>query len=101
MSIRTKILAAGAASVILTIIAVLITIFYVSRSNRMQEIREQMSATLYQAESTRANMDFFYTHNAFNTGALLEEARRQSDGRPLKETYASSALYKTIPVVAS
>ncbi len=101
MSIRTKILAAAAVSVVFTIIVVLINIYHVSRANRINEIREQMSATLQQAETMRGNMDYYYEHNAFNISDLLAEAKKQANGRPLKDTYSTTALYKTVPVVAA
>lgn len=101
MKIGTKILAAGICAVILTSLGAVITVYAISKKNRVDALRHQMSAAIQQGESVRDHFDFLHRTGAFNYTALVKTAQEKFPGRPLKDVYRETALYKTIPVVAA
>lgn len=101
MKIGAKILSAGAAAVLLTSIGAVVTVYMISKQNRVDALRHQMSAAIQQGESVRDHFDALHLSGAFNYSALVQAAKEKFPGRQLKEVYRDTALYKTIPVVAA
>jgi methyl-accepting chemotaxis protein len=101
MNLRNKIMLAGASAVIISIMGAVTTVYFLAKANRVTELRKIMSSTLQQAEVIRQNMDHLHRTKAVDMARLLEIAKAESGGRPLKEIYASTTLYPTIPVVAA
>lgn len=101
MKLSVNILIGASIAVIVTTTAAILTVYKLSTNNRVAELRDKMSSVIEQSESVASNMDFMHRQEAFNTGSLLEKARKTAQGRPLTEVYAETALYSTIPIVAS
>jgi len=101
MKIGTKILGAGAAAVLLTSIGAVVTVYMISKQNRVDALRHEMSAAIQQGESVRDHFDALHLNGAFNYAALIQSAKEKFPGRPLKDVYRDTALYQTIPVVAA
>jgi len=93
-------LAAAGAVTLATLLSVAI-VYEVSSHNRIAELHNRMSSIISQSELVAANMDDMTHSHAFNIPGLLESAKAQARGRPLKEIYSSTDLYKTIPIVAA
>jgi methyl-accepting chemotaxis protein len=101
MKIEAKIvLAAGSAVALATMLSIAI-VYHVSSRNRVEELRGKMSSTIAQSEQVAANMDDMHRSKVFDTAGLLASAKAQAAGRPLKEIYAATDLYKTVPIVAA
>lgn len=101
MKIGTKILAAGIGAVLLTSIGAVITVYAISKKNRVDALRHQMSAAIQQGESVRDHFDLLHRSGAFNYSTLVKAAQEKFPDRQLKDVYRETALYKTIPVVAA
>lgn len=101
MKLNTKLLLGAATAVLVTTAACIITVHRISAGNRVRAVREQMSAVLQQSESVAGNMDYMYRHGAFDQPGLLATARRQTEGRSLREAYTNTSFYATIPIVAA
>ena len=56
---------------------------------------------LKQAKTVADNMDQMHETHSFDMAGLLATAKQQSGNQPLNETYRKTALYNTIPIVAS
>ena len=85
MTIRGKIIFAGVGAVALALAIAVGVVWNISRSNRVEALREQMSGALRQAETVAANMDFYYRHKAFDSAGLLAAAKTEAGGRPLND----------------
>lgn len=101
MKIGTKILVAGVFAVLLTSLGAALAVYAISKKNRVDALRHQMSAALQQGESVRDHFDLLHRNGGFNYEALVKAAQEKFPGRPLKDVYRDTALYKTIPVVAA
>ena len=101
MKLSTKIILAAAAAVVATTLGGCFTVFWLARANRIDSLHEQMSVVLKQAETVADRMDHLYSGKAFDTSGLVAAAKENSGGRPLKDTYSSTTLYSSIPIVAS
>lgn len=101
MKLNTKITAAAGLAVIATAVGACATVYWLSARNRANALREQMAVVLRQAETVADKMDRMHQSGAFDTEGLIATAKKQSGSRPLKETYRESAIYNTIPIVAS
>jgi methyl-accepting chemotaxis protein len=101
MKLPTKILAGAAAAVVITALGAAVTVQILSKRTRTDELRAQMSVVLRQAETVAERMDQMHRTKAFDTAGLLAQARQASRGRPLRQFYRETALYNTIPIVAS
>jgi methyl-accepting chemotaxis protein len=101
MKLSTKIILAGIATVIITGLGGAATVYWLSKANRVSALHDQMRVVLQQAETTAANMDRMYEAHSFDQAGLLAAAKAESGNRPLIETYRGTALYNTIPIVAS
>ena len=101
MKIGAKILSAGITAVLLTSLGAAITVYAISKKNRVDALRHQMSAAIQQGESVRDHFDFLHLNGAFNYATLIKAAQEKFPGRSLKDVYRDTAIYKTIPVVAA
>ncbi len=101
MKISTKIII----TVIVTVVAVAAggttTVYFLSKANRIDALHEQMNVVLRQAHTMAQNMDRMHRAKSFDLPGLVAAAKAESGGRPLNEIYRSTALYNTIPIVAS
>ena len=95
MNLANKITICASAGVVLATAGAIISVYLISHSNRVNELRSLMSSTIQQAETVTANMDGLHAKGAFNTGALARSLAGLSAG-----DYRKSVLYRTIPVVA-
>jgi methyl-accepting chemotaxis protein len=93
-------LAATGAVVLTTVLSIAI-VYYLSSHNRIVELHGKMSAIITQSEEVAENMDDMHHSHVFDMAAVREASLRQTGGRPLREAYASTDLYKTIPIVAA
>jgi methyl-accepting chemotaxis protein len=103
MKLETKIMLAAATAVGLTTALSIGIVHHVSSKNRVAELRGKMSSIIAQSEQVAAGMDDMYRSHAFDTAGLMAAAKAQSqaEGRPLKEMYSSTDIYKTVPIVAA
>jgi methyl-accepting chemotaxis protein len=101
MNIGSKIMLGVAATTVAATIAGVATVYVLAKRNRVTELREQMSTIIAQSEDMAGNMDRMYSAKSFDTAGLLARANQQIGSRPLREAYAGTDLYRTIPIVAS
>jgi methyl-accepting chemotaxis protein len=101
MKLSAKIMSAAAAAVVVTALASAATVFWLSKRNRIDALHHQMSVVLSQAATVAGTMDRMHLNDSFHTQELLRRALAESGGRPLRETYRSTAFYATIPIVAA
>jgi len=95
VNLANKITLCASAGVVLATAGAITSVYLISHSNRVNELRSLMSSTIQQAETVTANMDELHGKGAFNTGALTRNLATIQAG-----DYRSSVLYRTIPVVA-
>ncbi|HUC86022.1 MAG TPA: bacteriohemerythrin, partial [Candidatus Acidoferrales bacterium] len=69
--------------------------------NRVAELRRKMSSIIAQSEQVAQNMDDLHQSHVFDMAGVRAASLRQAAGRPLREAYADTDLYKTIPIVAA
>ena len=101
IKLSTKIILAAAAAVLVTAIGAALTVYSLSKTNRVTALRDQMSVVLQQANTVAENMDRMHESKSFDTAGLVAAAKRNSGGQSLKETYRETDLYNTIPIVAA
>ncbi len=101
MNLGKKILLAVAVVVIATTLSAIITVYVISRGNRLNELKASMATVLLQAETVRNNMEFLHKNNAIDLTKLVAEAKKQFNTDSLKEVYQQTALYKAVPIVAT
>ena len=101
MRLSTKIILAVIATVIVTGLGGALTVYWLSKTNRVNALHDQMNVVLQQAQTMAANMDRMHQAKSFDLPGLIAAARTQSGNRPLNETYRETAFYNTIPIVAS
>jgi methyl-accepting chemotaxis protein len=101
MKLSNKIILAASAAVVATALGATATVYWLSNANRVTALRSQMAVVLGQANTVAANMDRMHQAHSFDIAGLLAAAKKSSGDRPLKETYRETALYNTIPIVAS
>jgi methyl-accepting chemotaxis protein len=94
MKITTKIILAALGVVAITVTVGLVIQRRVIRTQGIELMRDTMRVAVLQAESTRESISALNRRNAFDMNALLAEFKKNGDLR-------SSALYKTVPVVAA
>jgi len=94
-------LLAGSGAVILATTLSITTVYYVSSHNRVTELRGKMSSIIAQSELVAQNMDDMHNSHVFDLAGVREASLRQAGGRPLREVYATTDLYKTVPIVAA
>ena len=93
MKIGTKITLCAAAGVVLATLGAVATVYAISHSNRVNELRVLMSSALQQAETVTENVDALHQAGAFDTAALAAGVKGGGDFR-------NTTFYKAIPVVA-
>jgi methyl-accepting chemotaxis protein len=96
VNLANKITICASGGVVLATAGAIASVYLISHSSRVNELQSLTSSTLQQAEAVAADMDELHGKGAFNTGAL-----ERSLGNVKTGDYQSSALYRTIPVVAS
>jgi hypothetical protein len=101
MKLGTRIIWAGSGAVLLATTLSIAIVYFVSSRNRVVELRSQMSSIIAQSELVARNMDDMHHSHVFNMGGVREASLLEAGGRPLKEVYASTDLYKTVPIVAA
>src|SRR5271165_6071365 len=94
MKLATKITLCAAGGVVLATIGAIGTVYVISQTNRVNELRGRMSSTLQQSETVMESMNALHQGGAFDTKALAQTLKQTSDLR-------SSTFYKAIPVVAA
>jgi len=101
MKLSSKIILVSSAAVVATAVGGTVTVYWLSARNRVDALHQEMSVVLRQAETVADRMDQMHRNHAFDMGGLLAAAKIQSGGRPLREVYRTTAVYQTIPIVAS
>ena len=93
MKLSGKTTVCAAAGVVLATLAAIGTVYSISHSNRVNELRSLMSSLIEQAETVTENVDALHQSGAFNLEALSKGVREAQDFR-------KTAFYQSIPVVA-
>jgi len=101
MKLGTRILLAGSAAVVLATTLSITTVYYVSSHNRVAELRGKMSSIIAQSELVAQSMDDLHNSHVFDLAGVRETSLHQAGGRPLREVYATTDLYKIVPIVAA
>jgi len=96
MNLASKITICASGGVVLATAGAIASVYLISHSNRVNELRSLMSSTIQQAETVSADMDELHNQGAFNTAALARSLAAVQNN-----DYRSSVFYRTIPVVAS
>ena len=94
MKLGSKIILAALGAVIVSVVVALIIQRKVIRDQGISMTRDTMRVAILQAENTRESISALNRAGAFDRDALLAEFKKSGDLR-------SSALYKTVPVVAA
>ncbi len=93
-------LAASGAVILATALSIAV-VYFVSSRNRVTELRGKMSSIIGQSELVAQNMDDMHASHVFDMAGVRAASIQQASGRPLRDVYASTDLYKTIPIVAA
>jgi len=101
MKLGTRILLLGSAAVVLATALSIATVYFVSSHNRVAELRGKMSSIIEQSEEVAKNMDDMHNSHVFDLAGVRATSIKQAGGRPLREVYTSTDLYKTVPIVAA
>jgi methyl-accepting chemotaxis protein len=101
MRLETKIMLAASGTVALATLLGIEIVHHISSRNRVTELRGKMSSIIAQSELVAKNMDEMHQSRVFDMAGAKATSLKQADGRPLDEVYRSTALYKTIPIVAA
>jgi len=95
MNLGSRIIAAGATTVVLATVAAIATNYMISGRSRRAALKDTMSATIAQAEVTMHDMEALHASNAF------DDERLESGARASGSDFRSSVFYRAIPVVAA
>jgi methyl-accepting chemotaxis protein len=101
MKLSSKIILAATVAVVATAVGGSATVYWLSAQNRVDAVRHEMTVVLKQAETVAEKMDAMHRNRSFDLAGMVARAKAESGGRPLNEIYRSTALYHTIPIVAS
>ena len=101
MKLGTRIILLGSSAVVLATALSIATVYFISSHNRVAELRGKMSSIIAQSEEVAKNMDDMHNSHVFDMVGAREASLKQAGGRPLREVYASTDLYKTVPIVAA
>jgi methyl-accepting chemotaxis protein len=101
MNVGSKIMLGVAATTVAATLAAVATVYVLAKRNRVAELHEKMSTIIAQSEDMAGNMDRMYAAKSFDSEGLLARAKQQIGGRALREAYADTDLYRTVPIVAS
>jgi len=92
MKLGTKVTLCAAGGVVLATLGAILTVYSISHTNRVNELRSLMAASIQQAEAVMENMDQLHERGAFRAEAMHNPVATQD--------YHSSVAYAAIPVVA-
>jgi methyl-accepting chemotaxis protein len=95
MKIGTKVIVCAAGGVLLATLGAVLTVYSISHTNRVNELKGLMSAAIQQAETVMNNVDQLHQRGAFNVERLTSNLKEQG-----VENYRASVLYQTVPVVS-
>jgi methyl-accepting chemotaxis protein len=95
MKLATKITLSASCGVVFSTLGAITTVYAISHSNRVNELRALMSSTIQQAETVTENVDALHQGGAFDLG-VLRNSMKQAQGKDLRNT----VFYHAIPVVA-
>jgi methyl-accepting chemotaxis protein len=101
MKLESRIMLAATGAVVVTTLLSIGIVYHISSRNRVTELHGKMSSIITQSEEVAQNMDKMHQAHVFDMAGTRESSLRQAGGRPLKEVYAQTDLYKTIPIVAA
>jgi methyl-accepting chemotaxis protein len=101
MKLETRIMLAATGAVVTTTLLSIGIVYHLSSRNRIAELRGKMSSIITQSEEVAQNMDQMHQSHVFDMEGTRASALRQAAGRPLREVYAQTDLYRTIPIVAA
>jgi methyl-accepting chemotaxis protein len=101
MKLENRIMLAATGAVVLTTVLSIAIVYHLSSRNRIAELQGKMSAIITQSEEVAQNMDGMHHAHVFDMAAVRAASLKQAGGRPLREVYATTDLYKTIPIVAA
>ena len=101
MKLETRILLAATGAVTLATLLSIGIVYHVSSRNRVAELRGKMSSIIAQSEQVAQNMDDMHRSHVFDTPGLLTAAKAQAGSRSIRDIYAATDLYKTVPIVAA
>jgi methyl-accepting chemotaxis protein len=93
MKLGTKTTLCAAGGVVLATLGAIGTVYAISHTNRVNELRSLMSSTIQQAETVTENMNALHQGSAFDTASLAKSLKQSQDIR-------STTFYNSIPVVA-
>jgi methyl-accepting chemotaxis protein len=94
-------MAAASVAVLLATLLSIGVVYFISSRNRIAELRGKMSSIITQSEEVAQNMDDMHKSHVFDMAGVRAASLREAGGRPLREAYATTDLYKTIPIVAA
>ncbi len=101
MKLGTRIMLAATGAVVLTTVLSIGIVYHLSSRNRIAELRGKMSSIITQSEEVAENMDQMHQSHVFDMAGVREASLRQAGDRPLREVYAKTDIYKTVPIVAA
>jgi len=101
MKLGTRIILVGSGAVVLASVLGIATVYFVSSRNRVTELHGKMSSIIEQSEFVAQNMDDMHHSQVFDMAGVRAASLKQAGGRPLREVYAETDLYKTVPIVAA
>ena len=101
MKLGTRIILVGTGAVLLASVMGIATVYYVSSRNRVNELRGKMNSIIEQSEFVAQNMDDMHSSHLFDMAGVRAASLKEAAGRPLREVYAETDLYKTVPIVAA
>ncbi len=93
MKLATKITLCAAGGVVLATLGAIGTVYTISHTNRLNELRTLMSSTIRQAEGVTEDIDALHQSGVFNNTVLAKSLKQNQDLR-------HTTFYKAIPVVA-
>jgi len=94
MKLATKITVCAGGGVVLATLGAIGTVYFISHTNRVNELKVLMSSTIQQAETVTENMDALHQNEAFNLQVLSDSLKRSGGD------FRNSTFYRSIPVVA-
>ena len=95
MNLGTRIIVAGATTVVVATVAAIATNYWIAGRSRRAALKDTMSATIAQAEVTMHDME------ALHAGGAFDDERLESGARASGSDFRSSVFYRAIPVVAA
>ena len=101
MKLGTRIILVGSGAVCWPRSLSIAIVYFVSSRNRVAELRGKMSSIIEQSEFVAQNMDDMHAQPRLRHGGRAGRVAQAGGGRPLREVYADTDLYKTMPIVAA